>query len=200
MSAQFAITLLCGVCLVATCMAAGPISSYSLPTFKATVINNGLSAKVWSDASKKIVRIDMEIPGVYPNPDKVTHATQFYSKDKYLAMTWDHGNSSSFYCAYEMTDLSYVFNDVMFGPSYQGLQALNNTIGYAYYLTMYNVFPGTLVIDSFTMYPALFIARPPLNSTYTFVDAAPLSQEESDQMLQVPPKNISCKEVKPGFK
>jgi len=86
-----------------------------------------------------------------------------------------------------------MFYDLLEGATYQGL---NNTVGYAYDLALFNVFPGTLVIDSFTLLPAQFIAGLPINGTFTFIDATTMTKEESDHMLQVPPKGISCEEVR----
>jgi len=153
---QLSVTFCC-LCLIATCaMAVGPLSSYSVPTFKATLATDIGPGMIYADATKKIVRVDMSTPYFNPSSKKITHGIEFYMEHKYLVMTWKLGNSSSLKCTYtDLRSFPNMFYDLLEGATYQGLKALNNTVGYAYELALFNVFQEHL---SLTVSPCCLLS------------------------------------------
>ena len=186
--------LLLHCCLIVVSAASGPLDKYSLPTFKTTITpqsNPQFTSKIYADAVKKIVRYDYQM--VQPESKLMSRGIMFLTTDMNMNLVFQPGNDSSISCTYHDSNFTYVFENVMFGASYLGLRALDDSVGYAYYLTLFLDFPGTLVIDAFTLFPAVFEAKQPIKDTYHF-ESSILTREESDQML-VLPKGIPCRKV-----
>ena len=190
------ISVLALLALVATLHAAA-VPSYTWPTFKSNVQsvdptnNMTVLQNFYSDANKKMLRFDVNLANANGAIQKYI---QFYEVDKYTIIYYTVGKDDSIVCNFAKMDTSSMFGNMLKDATYEGLKALNSTVGLSYQVPAMLGAPAPVnfVIDAFTNYPAMVAQKD--NAPSIFINAAEFFKAESDAMLRIP-TGITCKDV-----